>query len=75
MKFFRSARLSEFSRGISDDRGDPASFAIGVGKCGAINAIVALPSDREAGIGLVQMNWFRIPIPGQAGGKFIGEVE
>lgn len=37
--------------------------------------IVALPSDHETGIGLLQMNWFRVSIPGQPGRKFIGDVE
>jgi hypothetical protein len=39
------------------------------------NTKFALPSDGETGIGLLQMNWFRIPISCQAGGKFIGDVE
>ena len=59
--------MSDLFRGISDDRSDPASFAIEVDKFGAIHAIVALPSDGEAGIGFLPVNWFRVPIRGQPG--------
>ena len=60
---------------MSDDGGDTAIFVIRVDKGGAVNAIVTLPSDGEPGIGLLQVNGFRVPIPGWRCRKFIGDVE
>ncbi len=67
--------MSDLFCGIAEDGGDAASFAIGVDEGVAFNTILALPSDGETGISLLQMNRLRVTISGQAGGKMIGDVE
>ena len=61
--------------GVAEDRGDAAGVAIGVDERWALDAIAALPFDGEAGIGLLQVDGFGIPIPGQTGGKLVGDIE
>ena len=67
--------MSDLVCGIAEDGGDAASLAIRVDKGVFFITTLALPSDGETGIGFLQMNWFRIPISGQAAGKFIGDIE
>jgi hypothetical protein len=52
-----------------------AGIAIGVDECGALDPIAALPFDGEAGIGLLQVDRFRIPASRQSGCKMVGDVE
>ena len=46
--------MSDLLRGVAQDSRDAARVAINVDKGGALDTIVALPFDREAGIGLLQ---------------------
>jgi hypothetical protein len=67
--------LGEFLRGAAEDSGGAAGVAIGVDESWSLDKIVALPFDGEAGIGLLQVDGFGIPIPGQTGGKLVGVIE
>ena len=59
--------MSEFSCGVAEDSGDAAGIAIGVDESGSLDTIVTLPFDGEAGIGLLQVDRFGIPVSGQTG--------
>jgi hypothetical protein len=57
------------------DCGDPAAILIDVNECGSLDAIVALPTDREGGIGFFDLDRFGVSIAGQPCGEPIGRVE
>ena len=67
--------MSNLLRRVAEDGRDAAGVAIGVDKGGPLDAIVALPFDREAGICLFQMNRIGVAVPGQPGRKVIRDVE
>jgi len=52
---------------VAEDGRDAAGVAIGVDE--------GYPLNGEAGIGLLQVDGFGFPIPGQTGGKLVGDVE
>lgn len=59
---------------MAEDGGDAAKVAIGVDEGRAFSTILALPSDGGTGIGLLQMNRLRIPIPAPVAGAVFREV-
>ena len=67
--------MSDLLYRVAEDGGDAAGVAIGVDEGGSLDAIVALPFDCEAGIGLLQMDRFGIAVPGQTDRQWVGDVE
>src|ERR1700740_2160966 len=53
-------------RGISEECACSACVSINVDECRSVDAIVALPTDREGGISLVDVDRFGVSIPGQS---------
>jgi hypothetical protein len=51
---------------ISEDGACSACVAINVDECRSLDAIVPLPTDREGGISLVDVDRFGVAIPGQS---------
>ena len=62
-------------RGVSEGSGDPAAIPIGVNEGGPLDAIMALPVDREGGIGFFDVDRFGLAITGEPRGELIGRVE
>src|SRR5260370_35422620 len=71
----RSARLSDLRCRVAEDGRNAAGVSVGVDKGGPLDAIPALPFDGEAGIGLLQVDRFGVPVPGQSGREVVGDVE
>ena len=61
--------------GVAKNGRDAAGVAIGVDEGGPFDAILALPFDREAGIGFLQMNRLGGTVFGQTDRKVVGGVE
>jgi hypothetical protein len=51
-------------RRVSEDGSGPTRIPIGVDECGTLDAVVALPFDREGGIRFFDVDGFGIPITG-----------
>lgn len=62
-------------RRISEDGACSACVAINVDECRSLDAIVALPTDREGGISLVDVDRFGVSIPGQSCSELVGRVK
>src|SRR3982074_290584 len=62
-------------RRISEDGACSAGVAIDVDECRSLDAIVALPTDREGGISLVDVDRFGVSIPGQSCSELVGRVK
>ena len=67
--------MSDLLCGVAENGGDATGVAIGVDESWSLDMIVALPFDGEAGIGLLQVDLFRVTVPGQADSKLVGDVE
>ena len=63
LKFPKLTRLRDLLRRVSEDGSNPSRVSIDVDECGSLNAIVAFPSDSKAGVGLLERNRFRVPVP------------
>jgi len=61
--------------GVPEDGNQAAGVLIDVDKGVAVDVVFALPADLEVGFGFLDGDWFRIPIPRQAGGQMIGRVQ
>src|ERR1700747_2192883 len=62
-------------RRISEDGAGSACVAINVYECRSLDAIVALPADREGGISLFDVDRFGVPITGQPCSELVGRVK
>src|ERR1700740_3028962 len=62
-------------RRISEDGACSACVAINVDECRSVDAIVALPTDCEGGISLVDVDRFGVSIPGQSCSELVGRVK
>ena len=62
-------------RGVSEGSGDPAAIPIGVNEGGPLDAIMALPADREGGIGFFDVDRLGVAIMGELRGELLGWVE
>src|ERR1700738_2626224 len=60
---------------VSQGGGDPAAISIEVNETGPLDTIMALPTDREGGIGFLDVDRFGGAIAGQPCGELIGRVE
>jgi hypothetical protein len=60
---------------VSQGGGDPAAISIEVNESGPLDTIMALPTDREGGIGFLDVDRFGAAIAGQPCGELIGRVE
>src|SRR5208337_5284721 len=60
---------------ITDYGGDAATLTISIDEGWSVEAIVAGPSDLEAGVGFLKGDGLRIAVAGEAGGEVIGGVE
>src|SRR5260370_9912538 len=60
---------------ISEDGAYAVCVAIDVDEWRSLDAIVALPSDREGGISLVDVDRFGVSIPGQSCSELVGRVK
>ena len=60
---------------ISEDGAYSTCVAIDVDECRSLDAIVALPTDREGGISLVDVDRFGVAIPGQSCSELVGRVK
>ena len=74
-EILKSACVSDLLCGVAENGGDAAGVAIGVDESWSFDTLVALPFDGEAGIGLLQVDRFGVSIPGQTGGKLVGDIE
>ena len=75
LKFPRSNRLGELVGRVSEDCGDPAGVLIRVNERRSLDAIAALPTDRERGIGFLDLNRFALALSSQPCCELIGGVE
>ena len=62
-------------RWVSEDGAGAACVAINVDECRSLDAIAALPADREGGISLFDVDRFGVPITGQPCSELVGRVE
>jgi hypothetical protein len=60
---------------ISEDGAYSTCVAIDVDECRSLDAIEALPTDREGGISLVDVDRFGVAIPGQSCSELVGRVK
>src|SRR5260370_42593314 len=60
---------------VAEDGGDPAGVLIDVNECRSLEAVAALPTDRERGIGFLDVDRFVLPVSGQPCREPIGGVE
>src|SRR5208337_2685629 len=60
---------------ITDYGGDAATLTISIDEGWSVEAIVAGPSDLEAGVGFLPGDGFRVAVAGEACGEAIGGVE
>src|SRR5436190_23106150 len=67
--------LIEHVRRVAQGGGDPAASLIQVNECGPLDTIVALPADREGGIGFFDVDRFGVAITGKPRSELIGRVE
>src|SRR6516162_4408242 len=74
-EIFLSSDLAELIGRVAEDRGEPAGIAIGVNERWSVDAVVALPTDRERGIGFPDVDRFALPVSSQPCGQLIGGVE
>ena len=70
-----SSLLNEFVSRVSEDGSDPPGFSIDVNECWSLDAIVALPVNREGGIVFLDVDRFGVAVAGQPCGELIGRVE
>src|SRR6516164_7715840 len=70
-----STDVRQLIRRISEDGAGSACVAINVDECRSLDAIVALPADREGGISLFDVDRFGVPITGQPFSKLVGRVK
>ena len=70
-----STDVRQFMYRISEDGACSACVAINVDECRSLDAIVALPTDREGGISLVDVDRFGVAIPGQSCSELAGRVK
>jgi hypothetical protein len=67
--------LAQLIGGVAEDCGDTASFLIREYECRSLNAIAALPTDREGCAGFQDADWFGLPLSSQPYREAIGGVE
>jgi hypothetical protein len=48
------------------DGGEPSGFSIPVNECGSLDAVAPFPVNREGGFVFFDVEWFGVPIAGQA---------
>jgi hypothetical protein len=60
---------------IAEDGGDPAGISIGVNERRSVGAIAALPTDRERGIGFLDVDRLVLTVSSQPCREPIGGVE
>src|SRR5215467_5304046 len=64
-----STQLRDLVGGIADNGGDAAGSQVAVNEAGALDAVVPGPGDGEVAVGLLDVDYFRISVAGQASGK------
>ena len=62
-------------RWVAEDGRDATASAIGVDEGRSVEAIVAGPSDLEAGVGFLEGDRLRVAVAGEARGEVVGRVE
>jgi hypothetical protein len=60
---------------LSEDGAGSACVAINVDECRSLDAIVALPADREGGISLFDVDRFGVSVTGQPCSELVGRVK
>ena len=71
----RSRCLGELVGRVAEDGGSPAGLQLRADKGGAVDAIAALSSDGEGGIGFLNVDRFVLPVASQLRSEPIGGVE
>src|ERR1700736_4456158 len=74
-EIFRSLGLNEPLGRMAEDGGDPAGISIGVNERQSLEAVAALPTDGERGIGFLDVDRFALPVSSQPCREPIGGVE
>src|SRR6266850_2571511 len=64
-EIFRSSDLAELIGRVAEDGGDAAGIVIGVDESRSVDAIAALPTDGERGIGFFDVDRFALPVSSQ----------
>src|SRR5262245_56864643 len=67
--------MRQLMRRISEDGAYSTCVAINVDECRSLDAKAALPTDREGGISLVDVDRFGVSIPGQSCSELVGRVK
>src|ERR1700720_736561 len=62
-------------RWIPVDGSEPSGPSIHVYECGSLDVIAPLPVNREGGLVFFDVEWFGVPIAGQAYGELIRRVK
>src|SRR3984893_17213840 len=74
-EIFRSSDLAELISRVAEDGGDPAGILIRVNERWSLEAIAALPNDREGGIVFLDEDRFALPVPSQPCREPVAGVE
>src|SRR5258706_12237680 len=64
-EIFRSTDLAQLIGRVAEDGGDPAGVLIRVNECRSLEAVAALPTDRDRGIGFLDVDRFCLPVSSQ----------
>ena len=75
LKFFQSADLGELVSGVTKDRRYPPAIVIRIDEGGSVDAIAALPTDGERGIGFLDVDRFALAVSSQSCREPVGGVE
>jgi hypothetical protein len=67
--------LAELIGRVAEDGGHSAGISIRVNECRSVDAIAALPTDREGGIGFFDADRFALAVSSQPCCESIGGVE
>src|SRR3954468_7465041 len=59
-------------RRVSEDGDGSACISIHINECRPVDAIAALPTNREGGIGFFNIDWLRVAVAGQPRSELIG---
>ena len=71
----RLDHVNELVSRVSEHGSDPPGISIDVNECWSLNAIVALPVNREGRIVFLDVDRFGVAVAGQRRSELIGRVE